>query len=96
MQQSQSAFITGGSQGLGLETAKQLAQAGWRIGLFARDLANLKSAREELILDYPELDVCLGALRVQSGGERYAVGPLDLCQAVPPTPGNFGLCRSFR
>lgn len=59
MQQSQSAFITGGSQGLGLETAKQLARAGWRIGLFARNQANLKSAREELILDYPELDVSI-------------------------------------
>lgn len=59
MQQSQSVFITGGSEGLGLESAKQLAQTGWRIGIFARDPVKLRLAREELIFDNPEVDISI-------------------------------------
>jgi NAD(P)-dependent dehydrogenase (short-subunit alcohol dehydrogenase family) len=53
MQQPQAAFITGGSRGLGLETAKILAAEGWQLCLFARDEKHLTQSREELQLDYP-------------------------------------------
>lgn len=48
---SRQVFITGGSSGLGLETARQFAELGWQICLFARDENRLEQAREG-ILDF--------------------------------------------
>ena len=45
------AYITGGSSGIGLETARQLASKGCHIVLFARDSKKLEKARS-LILNY--------------------------------------------
>ena len=45
------AFITGGSSGIGLETARQMAAKGCHITLFARNLEKLKKARC-LLLNY--------------------------------------------
>ena len=43
-----SVIITGGSRGLGLEMARQLARQGARLTLIARDLMELKRAEQEL------------------------------------------------
>jgi NAD(P)-dependent dehydrogenase (short-subunit alcohol dehydrogenase family) len=61
MQQRPAALITGGSKGLGLETAKQLAAMGWSIGLFARDEKALANAQSEILLDYPDPGVMIYA-----------------------------------
>jgi 3-dehydrosphinganine reductase len=42
------AYITGGSSGIGLETARQLASLGADIVLFARNRTNLEQARHEI------------------------------------------------
>ncbi len=42
-------LITGGSRGLGLVMARQLAQQGARLAICARDRAELERAREELV-----------------------------------------------
>ena len=42
------AYITGGSSGIGLETARQLALLGADIVLFARNRENLEQARHEI------------------------------------------------
>src|SRR5215212_2409611 len=50
------AVITGGSRGLGLVIARQLAAQGARICLLARDEAELGRAREELLFAADERD----------------------------------------
>jgi NAD(P)-dependent dehydrogenase (short-subunit alcohol dehydrogenase family) len=42
------ALITGGASGIGLATARQLLQAGWKVAVVDRDEASLKPARDEL------------------------------------------------
>ncbi|MEC7259103.1 MAG: SDR family NAD(P)-dependent oxidoreductase, partial [Pseudomonadota bacterium] len=42
------AVVTGGNRGIGLECARQLAQAGARVSLWARDGAALDQAAQEL------------------------------------------------
>lgn len=56
------ALITGGSRGLGLEIARQLADKGAKLALCARDLHELEQAREEL----------------QQRGAEVFVAPCDL------------------
>ncbi|HEY9038783.1 MAG TPA: SDR family oxidoreductase [Roseovarius sp.] len=41
-------FITGASSGIGAETARRAADAGWRIALFARSEDKLKTLAEEI------------------------------------------------
>lgn len=72
-QPSKNAFITGGSAGLGLATAQALAAEGFTLGLFARNLARLKLAREEIVGDFPSCsveiypgDVCDAGVLIQS------------------------------
>ncbi|HKJ66540.1 MAG TPA: SDR family oxidoreductase, partial [bacterium] len=43
------AFITGGSSGIGLAIGKQMAQAGANVALFARDRGRLESAKHEIL-----------------------------------------------
>ena len=46
------AIVSGGSRGLGYETARGLAARGYDLALIAKDPARLNSAREELIAEY--------------------------------------------
>ena len=49
--------VTGGSRGLGLETAKALKSAGHQILLVAKDLTRLQSAAQELQCEYRAVDL---------------------------------------
>ena len=46
------AIISGGSRGLGFETARGLAAAGFDLALIAKDLQRLQSARESLLGEF--------------------------------------------
>ena len=46
------AIVSGGSRGLGFETARGLAASGYDLALIAKDPARLNLAREELIAEY--------------------------------------------
>ena len=46
------AIVSGGSRGLGYETARGLAASGYDLALIAKDPARLNSAREQLIAEY--------------------------------------------
>jgi len=46
------AIISGGSRGLGIETARGLAAAGFDLALIAKDLQRLDSARESLLSEF--------------------------------------------
>lgn len=51
------AFVTGGSSGIGLAAARQLARQGHDIALFARDPGKLATAREAILADVPSVTV---------------------------------------
>lgn len=51
------AFITGGNRGIGLETARQLAQAGVKAVVGSRDLAKGKAAADKLRAQGLDVDV---------------------------------------
>lgn len=51
------AFVTGGSRGLGFETAKALKSAGHEVVLFARDTQNLRDSAAELAAKFEYIDL---------------------------------------
>lgn len=51
------AFVTGGSRGLGFETAKGLIRAGHRVVLFAKDLDRLAQSAAELNSNFEVVDL---------------------------------------
>lgn len=51
------AIITGGSKGIGLALAKQLAARGFHLVLIARNKSDLASAKEEIREQFPSVDV---------------------------------------
>lgn len=64
------AIVSGGSRGLGYETARGLAAHGYDLALIAKDPARLNSAREELIAEYsptqPGLSITTHAADLES------------------------------
>src|SRR5829696_2846488 len=65
-----SVLITGGSRGLGLVIARQLASEGARLTLIARDEAELQRAASDLRGTYPDLNVLTLAADIR---KRYDV-----------------------
>lgn len=51
------AFVTGGSRGLGFETAKALKSAGHEVVLFARDTQKLRDSAAELAAKFEYIDL---------------------------------------
>jgi NAD(P)-dependent dehydrogenase (short-subunit alcohol dehydrogenase family) len=72
-----SIFVTGSSDGIGLETARQLVRAGHRVVLHARDDARAKDAAAAV----PEASgVAVGDLSVLAGIKRVAESACELGQ----------------
>ena len=68
----QHAVITGGSSGLGLELAGQLARRGISVTLFARDLNRLERAREHITGLAPAADVRVASVDVTDPTATHA------------------------
>lgn len=66
------AFVTGGSSGIGLAVARQLARQGHDIALFARDPEKLAAARETILTDAPTVTVREYPVDVSSRTETTA------------------------
>ena len=71
-------FVTGGSSGIGLAAATELAARGWAIGLFARDRERLGAAAEAIRRKVPGVRVAVYVLDV---ADLSAVG-LAIAEAV--------------
>lgn len=67
LRSGQHVVITGGSSGLGLEVAHQLAPRGVILTLLARDLDKLEAARKEIVARRPDADVAIIAVDVADG-----------------------------
>src|SRR5687767_1044886 len=65
-------WITGGSRGLGLCLARELARHGCRLALSARDEAELERARLDLLQRAPDLEVWLVPLDVAEPASVHA------------------------
>jgi NAD(P)-dependent dehydrogenase (short-subunit alcohol dehydrogenase family) len=50
------AVVTGGNRGLGYETCKQLAQAGYKVILTARDIDKARTAVQQLRTEHPDIE----------------------------------------
>ena len=88
------AIVTGGSQGIGLETARLLAGRGARVSLIARDPENLAAAQRSIgdAAATASADVTQPeALNAALAGLTNARGPCDLlvCSAGSAHPGYF-------
>lgn len=88
------ALITGGSSGIGLELAKQLAQQGHDILIAADDRAELNAAREQI--QAGRVEICACDLATRAGVETLyaaakAFGPIDIlcCNAGVGVYGKF-------
>jgi NAD(P)-dependent dehydrogenase (short-subunit alcohol dehydrogenase family) len=81
---NRTALITGGSRGLGLVLARQLAARGARLGLMARDQDELDQAAFELRSHGTRVSVTAGDLKNREdvrrfvGEARAALGPIDV------------------
>jgi NAD(P)-dependent dehydrogenase (short-subunit alcohol dehydrogenase family) len=101
----QVALITGGSRGLGLALARQLARQGCRIALCARDEEELARARADLealgaevltkrcdVSDRDRVEDVVAAVAAQMGGIDLVVNNAGIIQVGPfeaMTPGDF-------
>ncbi|MBV1919761.1 MAG: SDR family oxidoreductase [Pseudomonadales bacterium] len=64
MFQDQHIVITGGSSGLGLELAHQLANEGAKLTLIARNQSKLENAKATLITQHPNLSILIRSVDV--------------------------------
>lgn len=80
----QRALITGGSSGIGLATARELASLGAHLVLVARGEDRLSQARERITTDFPSCDVktISADLASEEGRERAAAGAGDRLQIL--------------
>jgi short-subunit dehydrogenase len=77
-------LVTGGSRGLGLVLARQLAERGARLGLMARDEAELNRAADELRHRGADVSTTVGDLKDRVDIRRFIadarrnLGPIDV------------------
>ena len=70
------AFVTGGSRGLGFESAKALKELGYEVVLFARDTERLRQAGSELnsLIEFVELsDIAATRNVFKAAVDKYGI-----------------------
>jgi len=80
------AFITGGSKGLGLATAVEMAASGAHVAIMARDANTLSHARAQILAQGPSVKVCAVQGDVTSAEQLFhahaqvvrELGPVDI------------------
>lgn len=86
----QHVLITGGSEGVGLELARECVRRGARVTLVARTLSKLETARAQVLDGHAESRVCVASADVGSREQLAAavqkaeaeLGPVDVCIAA--------------
>ena len=80
------AIVSGGSRGLGFETARGLAARGYDLALIAKDAARLTSARDQLLAEYspahPGLSITTHSADLENQASARKVGE-ELIAALP-------------
>jgi NAD(P)-dependent dehydrogenase (short-subunit alcohol dehydrogenase family) len=88
-----SVVITGGSRGLGLLVARQLADEGARITIAARDQAELERARDELTARGAQVDIAVCDVGVRSEAERLIRDVVDRTGGIDVLINNAGVIK---
>ncbi|WP_243374893.1 SDR family NAD(P)-dependent oxidoreductase [Geotalea sp. SG265] len=88
-----SVFITGGSRGLGLELARQLAVQGARLSLIARGKAELERARRELMASGADVLVFPCDLRNEEEIERAVTAVQGVRGGIDVLINNAGIIQ---
>src|SRR5688572_3374785 len=90
-----SVVITGGSRGLGLIMARELADAGARVTLVARDDAELAAAAEDVRLRQPFADVLpvVGDVRKRYDAERVITQTFERFGRIDVLINNAGIIQ---
>jgi len=84
------AFITGGSRGLGRSMAQGLAEAGASLILVGRDPETLRTAQRELIAIAPRVDVIAGDAGTPDGAAEVCRAALQLGVEIDIAINNVG------
>src|SRR5688572_15007279 len=87
-----SVLITGGSRGLGLVMARELAAEGARLTLIARDAEELARAAADILERHPDADVLtiVSDIRHRYEGERAVAQSLERYGAIDVLINNAG------
>ncbi|MQA28805.1 MAG: SDR family NAD(P)-dependent oxidoreductase [Luteitalea sp.] len=88
-----SVLITGGSRGLGLLVARQLADEGARITIAARDQAELERAREELSARGAEVRIAVCDVRIRGDAERLVREVVERTGTIDVLINNAGIIK---
>src|SRR5690242_17375907 len=92
---SKSVVITGGSRGLGLVIARELADEGARLTLVARDEEELERAADDIRTRQPFAEVLTAAADIRTGedGERVIAEVLDRYGRIDVLINNAGIIQ---
>jgi NAD(P)-dependent dehydrogenase (short-subunit alcohol dehydrogenase family) len=88
-----SVVITGGSRGLGLLVARQLADEGARITIAARDIGELERARDELSARGADVDIVVCDLGVRADAERLIHEVVERTGTIDVLINNAGVIK---
>lgn len=92
------AVITGASSGIGLETARALAERGARVVMVVRSEARGRAAREKILETAPEaaVELVLADLSARSELRRAAAEILERCPSIELLINNAGAVNTDR
>ncbi len=87
------AIVTGANSGIGLETARGLARAGYRTVLFCRNEHKAQAAKADIDASVPgaRAEIVLGDLSLQSSVRTAAAEVLDRCERIDVLVNNAGV-----
>ncbi|MDY6084133.1 MAG: SDR family NAD(P)-dependent oxidoreductase [Dialister sp.] len=93
---AKTAFITGATSGIGLATAKALAEKGYNLGLAARRKEALQKVRYEIMSAYPmSVEIYPLDVRDEKNIKKVADSYISACGAPDVLVNNAGLARGL-